>query len=88
MTFLRPLEGTVLLYDDQPLQERNGVLETMGANEARYMDYTVVAGRGEGFGPGDRVVVSAPAVGKRVVVDGTVYRLVKADDVLAVLEWA
>lgn len=88
MKFLRPLKRFVLLYDDQPVQSEGGVVAVRSRTEARYMDYTVVAGRGEGFGPGDRVVVSAPAVGKRVVIDGTVYRLVKTDDVLAVLEWA
>lgn len=89
MKFLRPLRRFVLLYDDQPVQSEGGVLVSRSANEAVHMDYLVVAvGSREDapFGPGDRVVLSAPATGRRVVLDGTVYRLVRVSDVVAMLE--
>lgn len=89
--FLRPLRRFVLLYDDQPVQSEGGVVAVRSRIEAAHLDYLVVAvGSRENadFGPGDRVVLSAPALGRRVVLDGTVYRLVRVSDVVAVAEWS
>lgn len=85
---VRPIRRFVLLYDDQPEFVDGGVVvkKQVGCD---HMDFTVVAvGEREDvdFGPGDRVVVSDPNVGRRVMLDGVVYRLVRTADVIAAIE--
>ena len=79
---LRPLKGYVYLLDDQPETTEKGVVvrRTFGA---AYLDYTVVAGSGDGFGPGDRVLLDDANAGRRVFIDGVTYRLVKTDRLIA-----
>lgn len=78
----------VLLLDDQPESVDGGIVVRRELGNA-YLDYVVVAvGEDEdaGFGPGDRVVVSDPNVGRKVRLDGVVHRVVRVSDVLAVME--
>lgn len=88
MACLRPIRKHVLLLDDQEVQVENGVM-VLRRRGSPYLDYLVVrVGERENvdFGAGDRVVLSDPNAGRRVRIDGTVYRLVRTDDVVAVLE--
>lgn len=90
MARLRPIRRHVLLLDDQGMQVENGVtvLRKWGTP---YLDHLVVqTGTDEDldFGPGDRVVLSDPNAGRRVMLDGTVYRLVRVKDVIAKCEEA
>ena len=87
---LRPIRRHVLLLDDQGMQVENGVtvLRKWGTP---YLDHLVVqVGTDEDLdvGPGDRVVLSDPNAGRRVMLDGTVYRLVRANDIVAKCEEA
>ena len=53
------------------------------------MDFTVVAvGTTEtvDFGIGDSVIVRDANIGRRVMLDGTVYRLVRVSDIIGVKE--
>lgn len=86
--FVRPIKRFVLLLDDQPEYVDGGVVvrKDFGCN---HMDFIVVAvGEREDadFGTGDRVVVRDPNVGRRVMLDETVYRLVRVSDIIAVME--
>lgn len=88
MACLRPIRKHVLLLDDQEVQVENGVM-VLRRRGSPYLDHLVVrVGERENvdFGAGDRVVLSDPNAGRRVRIDGTVYRLVRTDDVVAVLE--
>ena len=79
----RPLCGHALLLDDQPEQTEGGVIVSRRVG-CHHLDFLVVDVNGPaGFGVGDRVVLSDPNIGKRVMVDGTVYRMVSVGDVLA-----
>ncbi len=85
---LRPIKRFVLLLDDQPEYVEGGIVvrKEFGCD---HMDFLIVAG-GEredvDFGVGDRVVVRDPNVGRRVMLDGTVYRLVRVSDIIAMIE--
>ena len=88
MARLRPIRRHVLLLDDQEVQVEDGVtvLRKWGTP---YLDHLVVqVGTDEAldFGTGDRVVLSDPNAGRRVRLDGTVYRLVRVKDVIAKCE--
>lgn len=88
MARVRPIRRHVLLLDDQPESVDGGVVVRRELGNA-YLDYVVVAvGEDENvdFGPGDRVVVSDPNIGRKVRLDGIVYRVVRVSDVLAVVE--
>ena len=85
---LRPIKRFVLLLDDQPEYVEGGIVvrKEFGCD---HMDFLVVAvGEREDvdFGVGDRVVVRDPNVGRRVMLDGTVYRLVRVSDIIAMIE--
>ena len=87
-TTVRPIRRFVLLVDDQPEYVDGGIVvrKDFGCD---HMDFVVVAvGETEtvDFGVGDRVVVRDPNVGRRVMLDGTVYRLVRVSDIIAVME--
>ena len=81
---VRPIRRFVLLVDDQPEYVDGGIVvrKDFGCD---HMDFVVVA-VGVDFGVGDRVVVRDPNVGRRVMLDGTVYRLVRVSDIIAVME--
>ena len=81
---VRPIEGFVLLVDDQPEYVERGVVVRKG-DGCDHLDFVVAAcgSAGAGFGAGDRVVLSGPDVGRRVMLDGVVYRVVRASDVVA-----
>lgn len=85
---VRPIKRFVLLYDDQPETVEGGIVVRRDFG-CGHMDFVVVAvGEREAadFGPGDRVIVSDPNAGRRVMLDGTVFRLVRVTDVLATIE--
>ena len=88
MPCVRPIKRFVLLFDEQDETVEGGVV-VRRRRGSPYLDYLVVrVGERENvdFGAGDRVVLSDPNAGRRVRIDGTVYRLVRTDDVVAVLE--
>lgn len=85
---VRPIKRFVLLLDEQDEAVEGGVI-VMRPRGSPYLDYLVVAvGRDEkvDFGPGDRAVLSDPNAGRRVRIDGTIYRLVRVSDIVAVVE--
>lgn len=86
--FLRPIRRFVLLLDDQPEYTEGGIV--VRKDEGCYhMDFPVVAvGTNEtvDFGVGDVAVLWSPNIGRRVMLGGTVYRLVKVADIIAVKE--
>lgn len=87
MTSLRPIKRFVLLLDDQPEEVKSGtiIIKTLGSI---HMDYTVVrVGKNEkvDFGQGDRVIISDPNIGRKIRIDGIVYRLVRVSDIIAVI---
>ncbi len=79
---VRPVRGYVYLLDDQPETVEGGIV-VRRALGAAYLDYVVVAGSGDGFGPGDRVLLDDANAGRRVFIDGVTYRLVEAGRVMA-----
>ncbi|MCF0231620.1 MAG: hypothetical protein HUJ63_05000 [Enterococcus sp.] len=87
--FVRPIRRFALLLDDQPSRSEGGVEIRDKGFECRHLDYVVVrVGTEESadFGQGDRVVLAHRGCGRRVTIDGTVYRLVRIDDVIAKVE--
>jgi co-chaperonin GroES (HSP10) len=86
--FLRPIKRFVLILDDQPEHVDGGIVLTSKAEACYHMDFTVVAvGTNEtvDFGVGDRVVLENANRGRRLMLGGTVYRLVKVTDIIAVM---
>lgn len=87
--FLRPIRRHVLLLDDQEggIVLHDGLYVDTGIHPETMDFYVVGVGNLEnpGFGTGDRVVISDPAAGRRVKIDGVVYRLVRVTDVIAVI---
>lgn len=87
MTSLRPIKRFVLLLDDQPEYNDGGII-VRKSEGCYHMDFTVInIGTNEvaDFGVGDRVIVSDPNIGRRVMVDGTVCRLVRVSDIIGVI---
>lgn len=86
---LRPIKRFVVLLDDQDRVTKDGGVYVDSGIWPVNMDFLVVAVGAEehvDFGVGDRVVVSCPTVGRKVRLDGVVYRVVRVSDILAVLE--
>ena len=85
---IRPIRRFVLLLDDQPERIEGGVIVRQEIWRRTHLDYTVVrVGEKENvdFGQGDRVVLADPNVGGPVMIDGTVFRLVRVSDIIAVM---
>ena len=85
---IRPIRRFVLLLDDQPERIEGGVIVRQEIWRRTHLDYTVVrVGEKENvdFGQGDRVVLADPNVGRPVMTDGTVFRLVRVSDIIAVM---
>ena len=85
---IRPIRRFVLLLDDQPERIEGGVIVRQEIWRRTHLDYTVVrVGEKENvdFGQGDRVVLADPNVGRPVMIDGTVFRLVRVSDIIAVM---
>lgn len=79
----------MLLLDDQPSRSEGGIEVRDAGFECRHLDYVVVrVGERErvDFGQGDRVVLEHRGCGRRVKLDGVVYRLVRTNDIIAVIE--
>lgn len=87
---LRPLSRFVLLADDPDETVENGVTVRLPESGWRtHMDYTVVmVGKKESpeFGPGDRVVIRHPNAGRMLRWRGIPHRLVRVDDIIAVVD--
>ena len=86
--FVRPIRKFVLLLDDQPETVEGGVIVRRKFGTHHHDFYVVRVGEKEqvDFGQGDRVLVEDPNAGRRVMLDGVVYRLVRVEDIIAVLE--
>ena len=86
--FVRPIKRFVLLLDDQPETVEGGVVVRRQFGTYHHDFYVVRVGEEEqvDFGQGDRVLVEDPNAGRRVMLDGVVYRLVRVADIIAVLE--
>ena len=85
---IRPIRRFVLLLDDQPERIEGGVIVRQEIWRRTHLDYTVVrVGEKENvdFGQGDRVVLADPNVGRTVMIDGTVFRLVRVSYIIAVM---
>jgi co-chaperonin GroES (HSP10) len=86
---IRPIRKHVILLDDQPSDyvDADGVLvdSSLGTNHLDF--YVVGVGTEEhvDFGKGDRVVLADENVGRKVRLDGVVYRVVRTADVIAVV---
>ena len=86
--FIRPIKRFVRLLDDQEMV-KDGAIEYRKTVGCDHLDFHVVrVGTSERceFGQGDRVLVSHPNVGRRVRLDGVVYRLVRVVDIIGVVE--
>ena len=87
MATFRPIRRFVLLLDDQPERDEGGVIVRSSGYD--HMDFVVVAvGEREtvDFGVGDRVVLADRYAGRRVMLDGVLYRLVRTTDIVAAVE--
>ena len=87
MATFRPIRRFVLLLDDQPERDEGGVIVRSSGYDR--MDFVVVAiGDRETveFGVGDRAVLADRYAGRRVMLDGVLYRLVRASDIVATVE--
>lgn len=89
---VRPLRGTVIVYDDQPDTKVGGVAMASSIG-CRHLDFPVVAVNPEdrlGFGVGSVVVLDDPNVAgdanHRRMLDGVVYRAVPVEHIVAVKE--
>lgn len=85
---IKPIRRFVLLLDDQPEVNEGGVVvqKKFGCDHMDFLVVRVGTEEQAGFGQGDRVVVQDPNVGRRVRIDGVVYRLVRVSDVIATIE--
>ena len=86
--FVRPIRRFVLLVDDQPETVDGGVIVRREFGNT-YLDYYVAAvGEREecDFGAWDRVLLADPNAGRKVMLDGVVYRLVRVTDIIGVVE--
>lgn len=86
---LRPIRRFVLLLDDGEETVQGGVVVNRKYRFGMNLDFTVLrVGTGEkcGFGQGDRVVLRDPDAGRKLKLDGIPMRLVRADDVIGVVE--
>ena len=88
--FVRPIRRFVLLLDDQPETVEGGIIVRRKFGTYHHDFYVVRVGEKEqvDFGQGDRVLVEDPNAGRRVMLDGVAYRLVRVADIIAVLETA
>ena len=77
-----PLPGYTLLLDEQPVPDKVRGIFSRTHNR---MDYAVVDGGFDGCGVGDIAVLDDPYCGKQIMIDGTVYRLVKNERIVAIV---
>jgi len=85
---VRPIRRFVLLLDDQPEMNEGGIIVQRQFGVSHH-DFPVVrVGELENvdFGQGDIAVLKDPNVGRRIMLDGIVYRLVRVSDIIAVVE--
>lgn len=86
--FVRPIRRFVLLLDEQPEVIEGGVVVRRERGVGRH-DFPVVrVGEAENvdFGQGDIVVLEDPNAGRRIMLDGIVYRLVRVRDIIAIVD--
>ena len=86
--FIRPIQRFVLLLDEQPEVVEKGVVVRRERGVGRHDFVVVRVGEKENvdFGQGDVAVLADPNVGRRLMLDGVVYRLVRTSDIIAVAE--
>ena len=85
---VRPIRRHVLLLDDQPEHDEGGVVVAAGIRRTNLDFYVVRIGTEEqdpGFGQGDRIVLADPDAGRRLMLDGVAYRVVRLTDIIAVV---
>lgn len=75
-----PLPGYTLLLDDQPMQDKGIFSRTPNR-----MDYAVVDGGTDECTIGDIAILDDPYCGKQIMIDGTVFRLVNNERIVAKL---
>lgn len=85
MATLQPLDGYVYLLDDVGGAVDGGIVE-LASLRAKHLDYVVVAGADEGYGPGDRVILDSADAGRRIRVDGIPCRVVEKGSIVARLD--
>lgn len=87
MKFLRPIRRFVLLVDEPKEIVKGGIIDISTGTDR--LDYFVAAvgteERDPGFGPGDRVLIDDPNIGRKVTIDGVPYRVVRTTNIIAVL---
>ena len=84
---LTPVKGFALLLDDGPETVEAGRIVVRRAIGCGHMDFYVVRADGTcDFGTGDRVIIAHQDLGRRILVDGVHLRLVKNEDIIAVVE--
>ena len=89
---IKPLRGTVIVYDDQPETRERGVVVAQAIG-VRHLDFPVVAVNPHDhldFGVGSVVVLEDPNVdgdmNHRRRLDGVVYRAVRVEHIAGVVE--
>lgn len=85
---IRPIRRFVLLLDDPDETVVCGVVVKTGIWRTNMDYYVVRVGTEEkvDFGQGDRVILSSPNVGRKVRLCGCPFRLVRVEDVIAVVQ--
>lgn len=87
---VKPIKRFVLLLDDQPsgYVAEDGVFVDHTFRTTNLDYYVVSVGSNENvdFGGGDRVVLSDENAGRKVRIDGVVFRVVRVSDIIAVVE--
>ena len=89
MTFdeFRPVSyGETLILDDPDWTVENGVVVRTPELWKKNMDYTVVKSSAKEFGAGDRVILATPNTGRQVRLGGVLYRVVKNEQIIGVVE--
>lgn len=83
--FIKPAQANrVILFDDPDVTRENGVIVQQGAWR-KNLDFIVARGTGDGYAPGSRVIIDDPMAGRKLKLNGTCYRIVHKDSIIAVV---
>lgn len=84
--FIKPAQaGRVILFDDPDVHSEKGVLTQQGPWK-KNLDFVVAWGTGDGYAPGSRVIIDDPMAGRKLKLNGTGYRIVRKDNIIAVVD--